>query len=165
MTKKIVVFTGAGVSAESGLGTFRGSDGMWDRYRIEDVCTHDAWLNNPQLCVEFYNMRRREALAAQPNAAHYAIARLQEAFPDTQVITQNIDNLHERAGSHNVIHLHFAPKPTNWPLSTWMVGSNTMATAIPTAHFFALMWSSLAKMYRISLWLARWLVRPISSSW
>ena len=106
MTKKIVVFTGAGVSAESGLGTFRGSDGMWDRYRIEDVCTHDAWLNNPQLCVEFYNMRRREALAAQPNAAHYAIARLQEAFPDTQVITQNIDNLHERAGSQDVIHLH-----------------------------------------------------------
>ena len=75
MTKKIVVFTGAGVSAESGLGTFRGSDGMWDRYRIEDVCTHEAWLNNPQLCVEFYNMRRREALAAQPNAAYYAIAR------------------------------------------------------------------------------------------
>ena len=106
MTKKIVVFTGAGVSAESGLGTFRGSDGMWDRYRIEDVCTHEAWLNNPQLCVEFYNMRRREALAAQPNAAHHAIARLQEAFPDTQVITQNIDNLHERAGSHDVIHLH-----------------------------------------------------------
>ena len=106
MTKKIVVFTGAGVSAESGLGTFRGSDGMWDRYRIEDVCTHDAWLNNPQLCVEFYNMRRREALAAQPNAAHYAIARLQEVFPDTQVITQNIDNLHERAGSTRVLHLH-----------------------------------------------------------
>ena len=106
MTKKIVVFTGAGVSAESGLGTFRGSDGMWDRYRIEDVCTHEAWLNNPQLCVEFYNMRRREALAAQPNVAHYAIARLQEVFSDTQVITQNIDNLHERAGSHDVIHLH-----------------------------------------------------------
>ena len=106
MTKKIVVFTGAGVSAESGLGTFRGSDGMWDRYRIEDVCTHDAWLNNPELCVEFYNMRRRDALAAKPNAAHYAIARLQAAFPSTEVITQNIDDLHERAGSQNIIHLH-----------------------------------------------------------
>ena len=106
MTKKIVVFTGAGVSAESGLGTFRGSDGMWDRYRIEDVCTDEAWQRNPQLCVEFYNMRRRDALAAEPNLAHYAIAHLQEVFPDTQVITQNIDNLHERAGSHNVIHLH-----------------------------------------------------------
>lgn len=106
MTKKIVVFTGAGVSAESGLGTFRGSDGMWERYCIEDVCTHEAWLNNPQLCVEFYNMRRRDALAAKPNAAHYAITRLQEVFPSTQVITQNIDNLHERAGSHSVIHLH-----------------------------------------------------------
>ena len=106
MTKKIVVFTGAGVSAESGLGTFRGSDGMWDRYRIEDVCTHDAWLNNPQLCVEFYNMRRREALAAQPNAAHVAIAQLQQRHPHCTIITQNIDDLHERAGATNVIHLH-----------------------------------------------------------
>ena len=104
--KKIVVFTGAGVSAESGLGTFRGSDGMWERYRIEDVCTHEAWLRNPELCVEFYNMRRRDALAANPNAAHHAIARLQQTFPNTKVITQNIDNLHERAGSANVLHLH-----------------------------------------------------------
>ena len=106
MTKKIVVFTGAGVSAESGLGTFRGSDGMWDRYRIEDVCSHEAWQRNPQLCVEFYNMRRRDALAAEPNLAHKAIACLQDVFPDTQVITQNIDNLHEHAGSRNVLHLH-----------------------------------------------------------
>ena len=106
MTKKIVVFTGAGVSAESGLGTFRDTDGLWERYRLEDVCTDEAWQRNPQLCVEFYNMRRRDALAAEPNLAHYAIARLQEVFPDTQVITQNIDNLHERAGSSNVLHLH-----------------------------------------------------------
>ena len=106
MSKKIVVFTGAGVSAESGLGTFRDTDGLWERYRLEDVCTDEAWQRNPQLCVEFYNMRRRDALAAEPNLAHYAIARLQEVFPDTQVITQNIDNLHERAGSSNVLHLH-----------------------------------------------------------
>lgn len=103
---KIVVFTGAGVSAESGLGTFRDSDGLWEKYRVEDVCTHDAWERNPQLCVDFYNARRRDTLAAQPNAAHYALARLQQAFPNTAIITQNIDNLHERAGSTDVIHLH-----------------------------------------------------------
>ena len=104
--KQIVVFTGAGVSAESGLGTFRDSDGLWEKYRIEDVCTHEAWLRNPQLCVDFYNARRRDTLAAQPNAAHLAITRLQEAFPSPQIITQNIDDLHERAGSVNVTHLH-----------------------------------------------------------
>lgn len=103
---KIVVFTGAGVSAESGLGTFRDADGLWEKYRIEDVCTHEAWLRNPELCVEFYNARRRDALAAQPNAAHLAITQLQQAFPDTEIITQNIDDLHERAGSRNITHLH-----------------------------------------------------------
>lgn len=104
--KNIVVFTGAGVSAESGLGTFRDADGLWEKYRIEDVCTHEAWLRNPQLCVDFYNARRKDTLAAQPNAAHRAITRLQQAFPTTQIITQNIDDLHERAGSKNITHLH-----------------------------------------------------------
>lgn len=103
---KIVVFTGAGVSAESGLGTFRDSDGLWEHYRVEDVCTHEAWLRNPELCVKFYNDRRRDTLAAQPNAAHIAIAKLQQVFPDTQIITQNIDDLHERAGATGVVHLH-----------------------------------------------------------
>ena len=103
---KIVVFTGAGVSAESGLGTFRDADGLWENYRVEDVCTHEAWLRNPQLCVKFYNDRRRDTLAAKPNAAHIAIAQLQQALPDTRIITQNIDDLHERAGAKNVIHLH-----------------------------------------------------------
>jgi NAD-dependent deacetylase len=106
MTKKIVVFTGAGISAESGLGTFRDSGGIWEKFRIEDVCTPEAWQRNPEKCVEFYNLRRRDALVAEPNMAHYAIAKLQEVFPDTQVITQNIDNLHERAGSKHVLHLH-----------------------------------------------------------
>ena len=96
--KKIVVFTGAGVSAESGLGTFRDSDGLWEHYRIEDVCTHEAWLRNPQLCVDFYNARRKDTLAAQPN--------LQQAIPGTKIITQNIDDLHERAGAKDVVHLH-----------------------------------------------------------
>lgn len=103
---KIVVFTGAGVSAESGLGTFRDSDGLWEKYRVEDVCTHEAWLRNPRLCVDFYNARRRDTLAAQPNAAHKAITRLQQAFPGTEIITQNIDDLHERAGSTGIVHLH-----------------------------------------------------------
>ena len=106
MNKKIIVFTGAGVSAESGLGTFRDTGGIWEKFRIEDVCTPEAWQANPERCVDFYNLRRRDALAAQPNEAHLAIAKLQEVFPDTQVITQNIDNLHERAGSKNVLHLH-----------------------------------------------------------
>lgn len=104
--KKFVVFTGAGVSAESGLGTFRDADGLWEKYRLEDVCTHEAWLSNPRLCVDFYNMRRRDAFAAQPNDAHFAITKLQQTFPTTRIITQNIDDLHERAGSRNIIHLH-----------------------------------------------------------
>ncbi len=104
--KKIVVFTGAGVSAESGLGTFRDSDGLWEKYRVEDICTHEAWLRNPQLCVDFYNARRRDTLAAQPNAAHLALTRLQQAFPTMEIITQNIDDLHERAGSTHITHLH-----------------------------------------------------------
>ena len=103
---RIVVFTGAGVSAESGLGTFRDADGLWEKYRVEDICTHQAWLRNPELCVEFYNARRRDTMNAKPNAAHVAIAELQKAYPMTQVITQNIDDLHERAGSTNITHLH-----------------------------------------------------------
>ena len=102
----IVIFTGAGISAESGLSTFRDSDGLWNNYRIEDVCTHSAWLTQPQVCVDFYNQRRKDVLAAQPNAAHVAIAQLQQRHPHCTVITQNIDDLHERAGATNVIHLH-----------------------------------------------------------
>ena len=103
--KNIVVFTGAGVSAESGLGTFRDSDGLWEHYRIEDVCTHEAWLRNPQLCVDFYNARRAQLQTVRPNAAHIAIAELEKDF-DVTVVTQNVDNLHERAGSTRIIHLH-----------------------------------------------------------
>ena len=103
--KKIVVFTGAGVSAESGLATFRDADGLWAQYRIEDVCTPEALARNRALVVEFYNKRRKELLATQPNAAHVAIARLEEQF-EVEVITQNVDDLHERAGSTKVLHLH-----------------------------------------------------------
>ena len=102
---KIVVFTGAGVSADSGIATFRDSDGLWANYRIEDVCTPEALVRNRAGVIEFYNIRRREVLAKEPNAGHYALARLEEYF-DVDVITQNIDNLHERAGSRRVLHLH-----------------------------------------------------------
>lgn len=103
--KRVVVFTGAGVSADSGIATFRDSDGLWANYRIEDVCTPEALARNRQGVIEFYNMRRREVLSKEPNAGHYAIAHLEEYF-DVKVITQNIDNLHERAGSSSVLHLH-----------------------------------------------------------
>ena len=103
--KKLVVLTGAGVSAESGLKTFRDSDGLWEGYDINEVATATAWRKNPALVLEFYNMRRKGVKEAQPNAAHYALAALEKDF-DVHIITQNIDDLHERAGSTNITHLH-----------------------------------------------------------
>jgi NAD-dependent deacetylase len=103
--KNIVILTGAGISAESGLKTFRDSDGLWEGYDIEDVATPEAWQRNPTLVQEFYNARRKSVLEAQPNAAHYALAKLEEHYNVT-IITQNIDDLHERAGSTSVVHLH-----------------------------------------------------------
>lgn len=103
--KKIVILSGAGVSAESGLKTFRDSDGLWEGYNIEDVATPRAWKRNPQLVLDFYNHRRRNVLEAVPNAAHIGIAELEKDF-DVHIITQNIDDLHERGGSTKVLHLH-----------------------------------------------------------
>ena len=103
--KKCVVFTGAGISAESGLQTFRDSGGLWEGYRVEDVCTPEAFARSPQTVIDFYNARRRAAAAAEPNAAHFALADLERAY-DVQIITQNVDDLHERAGSGKVLHLH-----------------------------------------------------------
>ena len=105
MKKRIVVFTGAGVSADSGISTFRDSDGLWANYRIEDVCTPEALRNNRQQVIEFYNMRRRESLDKLPNAGHIAIAEM-EQWAEVCVVTQNVDNLHEQAGSTRVVHLH-----------------------------------------------------------
>ncbi len=105
MKKRLVVFTGAGVSAESGIQTFRDSNGLWENYKIEDVATPMGWLKNPAKVLEFYNERRRQMLECKPNKAHQLIADLQEYF-DVTVITQNIDNLHEKAGSKKVLHLH-----------------------------------------------------------
>lgn len=103
--KKIVVFTGAGMSAESGIKTFRDSGGLWEEYRIEDVATPEAWARNQKMVLEFYNKRRKQVMEAQPNEGHKVLAALEKYF-DVQIITQNIDDLHERAGSKKVLHLH-----------------------------------------------------------
>jgi len=103
--KKLVVLTGAGISAESGLKTFRDSDGLWEGYDVREVATPGAWYKNPQLVLDFYNMRRKNVADAKPNAAHFGLAELEKKF-DVTIITQNIDDLHERAGSTNVLHLH-----------------------------------------------------------
>ena len=102
---KIIVFTGAGVSAESGIKTFRDSGGLWEDYDIMDVATPEAWSRQPEIVLEFYNARRKQVINSKPNKAHEVIAKLEEYF-DVDVITQNIDDLHERAGSTDVLHLH-----------------------------------------------------------
>jgi len=105
MKKRLVVLTGAGISAESGLKTFRDSDGLWEGFDINEVATATAWRRNPALVLDFYNMRRSSMRGAEPNGAHRILAGLEDDF-DVQIITQNIDNLHERAGSTQVLHLH-----------------------------------------------------------
>ena len=103
--KKIVVLTGSGISAESGLKTFRDSGGLWENHKVEDVASPDGWRKNPAMVLEFYNQRRKQAMHAQPNAAHIALAKLEQRY-EVQIITQNVDDLHERGGSSNVLHLH-----------------------------------------------------------
>ena len=105
MKKRLVILTGAGMSAESGIATFRDSGGLWDKYPVEQVATPEAFRANPKLVLEFYNVRRRELLNTKPNAGHYSLAELEKDF-EVDIITQNIDNLHEQAGSTRVIHLH-----------------------------------------------------------
>ncbi len=103
--KRIVILTGAGMSAESGISTFRDSNGLWKNHRIEEVATPAAWERNPELVLEFYNQRRKQLFEVEPNKGHKALVRLEEKF-DVQIITQNVDDLHERAGSSHVLHLH-----------------------------------------------------------
>lgn len=103
--KKIVLLTGAGMSAESGIKTFRDSDGLWENYPVEQVASHEGWLADPKLVTEFYNMRRKELVNTAPNEGHRLVAELEKHY-DVTVVTQNVDNLHEQAGSTNVIHLH-----------------------------------------------------------
>jgi NAD-dependent deacetylase len=128
MRKNIVFFSGAGMSAESGISTFRDSGGLWEQYSIEEIATPQAWKLNPTLVTEFYNQRRKQIIETNPNAAHNLIAELQNTFT-VHVITQNIDDLHERAGSRDVLHLHgnirlaksSGPNPENqyYPISGW----------------------------------------------
>lgn len=105
MKKKLVVLSGAGMSQESGLKTFRDMDGLWENYKVEDVASIDGWYRNPKLVMDFYNQRRKQLLDAKPNAGHYGIAEFEKWF-DVNIITQNVDDLHERAGSTKVLHLH-----------------------------------------------------------
>ena len=105
MNKKIVFFSGAGMSAESGISTFRDSGGLWEKYEINEVATPEAWRRNPDLVTDFYNQRRKQIIETSPNAAHNFITSLEDQF-DVTIITQNIDDLHERAGSTNILHLH-----------------------------------------------------------
>jgi NAD-dependent deacetylase len=121
---RLVVLTGAGISAESGISTFRDSNGLWENHPIEDVATPEGWQRNPALVLDFYNQRRRQLYEVEPNAGHRALVALEAQF-DVFVITQNVDDLHERAGSKNVLHLHgelrkvrstgFPPKVYDWP--------------------------------------------------
>src|SRR5450830_1383077 len=103
--KRLVILTGAGMSAESGINTFRDTGGLWEKYKIDDVATPNAWRRDPALVLDFYNQRRKQLLIVAPNEGHFAVAEMEKHF-DVQVITQNVDNLHERAGSTNVLHLH-----------------------------------------------------------
>ena len=103
--EKVVVLTGAGISAESGIKTFRDNDGLWNNFRIEEVASPNAWHANMDLVLEFYNQRRKNLHESKPNAAHYALSKLENKY-DVTIITQNVDDLHEQAGSKNVLHLH-----------------------------------------------------------
>ncbi len=105
MKQKIVVLTGAGISAESGIKTFRDSNGLWEEHRVEDVASPEGWARDKNLVLDFYNQRRRQLLQCQPNRAHLALAELEEKYEVT-IVTQNVDDLHERGGSTNIIHLH-----------------------------------------------------------
>jgi len=122
--KKIVVLTGAGVSAESGLSTFRDAGGLWEGYDVYEVASPQGWASNPEVVLRFYNERRRQLLNVKPNEAHTALAKLEEKY-DVHIITQNVDNLHERAGSTNIIHLHgelTKARSTVSPYMTYEIG-------------------------------------------
>ena len=126
--KKLVVLSGAGISAESGIATFRDSGGLWEGYKVEEVSTPEGWTKNPSLVLDFYNQRRKKALEVSPNRGHFVLTELEEHF-DVTVVTQNVDDLHERAGSTHVIHLHgnlFESRSTldenlTYPIKGWQL--------------------------------------------
>ena len=128
--KKLVVLTGAGMSAESGISTFRDSGGLWDTYNVEDVATPEGWARDPQLVTEFYNTRRRELIGTKPCRGHELLAQLEQDY-DVRIITQNVDNLHERAGSTQVLHLHGELMKVT---STWQPNNPRFIETLPTDH-------------------------------
>ncbi|MDE7025787.1 MAG: NAD-dependent deacylase [Paramuribaculum sp.] len=131
---KLVISTGAGMSAESGLSTFRDSGGLWDNYNVMDVASADGFARNPKLVHEFYNIRRRELMQVEPNEGHRALVEL-ERWYDTYVVTQNVDNLHERAGSSNVLHLHgelMKIRSIAHPERVYELGSDNLETTVDT---------------------------------
>jgi NAD-dependent deacetylase len=130
--KNLVIFTGAGISAESGINTFRDSGGLWEMHKIEDVATPEAWARNPETVLRFYNERRKQAALAQPNVAHQIIAEL-EQHVNVQVITQNVDDLHERAGSTQVLHLHgelFSMRTETEPFKRYRIEQDIMLDTV-----------------------------------
>jgi NAD-dependent deacetylase len=133
MRRKLVALTGAGISAESGIATFRDSGGLWEGHKVEDVATPEGWKKNPELVLDFYNQRRKQAHEVQPNRGHFIFKELEEYF-DVTIVTQNVDNLHERAGSSKVIHLHgslFESRSTKdesliYPITGWELKSGDL---------------------------------------
>lgn len=131
---KLVISTGAGMSAESGLSTFRDSGGLWDNYNVMDVASADGFASNPELVHKFYNIRRRELMNVEPNAGHKALVELEQWY-DTYVITQNVDNLHERAGSSKVVHLHgelMKIRSLTHPERVYELGPDNLETTVDT---------------------------------
>ena len=131
--KHLVVLTGAGMSAESGINTFRDSNGFWEQHRIEDVATPEAWENNSELVTEFYNLRRLKLNEVEPNQGHFILAQLEKHFR-VSIITQNVDNLHERAGSTNIVHLHGELTKMRSSCCIDEVGQVAQSTASTCAH-------------------------------
>lgn len=135
---KLVISTGAGMSAESGLSTFRDSGGLWDNYNVMDVASADGFARNPELVHKFYNIRRRELMNVEPNAGHKALVELEQWY-DTYVITQNVDNLHERAGSSNVLHLHgelMKIRSLTHPERVYELGPDNLETTVDTLDLY-----------------------------
>lgn len=135
---KLVISTGAGMSAESGLSTFRDSGGLWDNYNVMDVASADGFARNPELVHKFYNIRRRELMNVEPNAGHKAIVELEQWY-DTYVITQNVDNLHERAGSSKVVHLHgelMKIRSLTHPERVYELGPDNLETTVDTLDLY-----------------------------
>lgn len=140
MKKKIVVLTGAGISAESGIQTFRDSNGLWENHKVEDVASPRGWLKDQKLVLDFYNQRRRQLSTVEPNDGHRELVRLEEKY-DVTIITQNVDNLHERAGSSNIIHLHgelTKAQSTVYPENTYEVGTKDIVEGDLCEHGFQL---------------------------